>query len=423
MFQRLPSYRLASRTLLAVALVFPLAGMGAKIELPDWEDDDKPEKFVLGGGLWPEGVMDVAATAPKDGKEGDKKAGDEKSAGKEGDKKPTDPANPEADGDVKLANTDTEGVSDNPPGEEPTATKRRVREIPPGMGPEVPETISIAEATLPPLVDEAEDMPPIEGQLRDQFFKYRPRAFLIDPQQMLTEQKSNDVRRFLEYHAEEAGIDIYLMVMGKGQQIPADISLDAQHREWFGEMPTALVATTMGSMGHTQFAYGDQITGSVEKSALDKVYQHCLREAQKIENSSDQVEQLVLELSIQLYWVSQLLDKDQGAVTPPVHLTSTGIEEPVAAVRPDGSMPIPFSSSVGGTNIAPLGFDLMWWILGGILLIAVVITLWCVSWVWRRDSLNRKPVLFEELTIPGRLGGEYSGGGFIGMSFDVSGRE
>ncbi len=425
MRHRLPS-QASFRRILVTALVFPMIAMAGKVELPDWEENDMPEEFALGIGLWPAGLLDNAIA-----KADSKKVGDDKKAGKEaadpekiaaaGDAPEKDPATGTAVGSTKV---DDPEAAKNPEladtSAEKKATRREIREIPPGLGPEVPERIEIDEPSLPALIEITHVMPPIEGELRDRFFKNRPKEFLIDPQQMLTEQKSNDVRRFLEYHAEEAGIDIYLIVMGNGQKIPEDISLASQHREWFGEMPTALVATTMGTMGNTQIVYGEVITGSVDKNALDKVYQHCLREAQKIENDSDQIEQLALELSIQLYWVSQLLDKDSGTVSP---ITFNADREIVATSRPDGAaMPIPFQNRAS-TMMGPLGIPLAWWIFGSVALLALIAAIWMGSWMWRRDSLNRKPVLFQELSMPNRLGGEFSGGGFVGMSYDVSGRE
>ena len=35
-------------------------------------------------------------------------------------------------------------------------------------------------------------------------------------------------------------------------------------------------------------------------------------------------------------------------------------------------------------------------------------------------SLAAKPMLFPELEVPARLGGSFSGGGYVGISFNVS---
>ena len=45
---------------------------------------------------------------------------------------------------------------------------------------------------------------------------------------------------------------------------------------------------------------------------------------------------------------------------------------------------------------------------------------WVVMW-WRgRESLSGEPLLFPEFRLPRRLGGEYCGGGFVGMSFELN---
>ena len=41
--------------------------------------------------------------------------------------------------------------------------------------------------------------------------------------------------------------------------------------------------------------------------------------------------------------------------------------------------------------------------------------------VWRRDSLSAQPILFPDRRLPARLGGEFSGGGYVGISFDIGG--
>jgi hypothetical protein len=57
-------------------------------------------------------------------------------------------------------------------------------------------------------------------------------------------------------------------------------------------------------------------------------------------------------------------------------------------------------------------------ILGGLAMIGLIG--WIVMW-WRgRESLSGEPLLFPEFRLPRRLGGEFSGGGFVGMSFELN---
>ena len=51
----------------------------------------------------------------------------------------------------------------------------------------------------------------------------------------------------------------------------------------------------------------------------------------------------------------------------------------------------------------------------GIVLFGIVIAFW----IWRRDSTRSKPILFPSQPLPSRLGGEFSGGGYVGISFQL----
>ena len=68
-------------------------------------------------------------------------------------------------------------------------------------------------------------LPPLEGELKDIYFGFAPVDFLIDPQRLLTEQKSNDIMRFLEFHSDESEFRIFVMCLGEKQKIPDDVDL------------------------------------------------------------------------------------------------------------------------------------------------------------------------------------------------------
>jgi hypothetical protein len=57
-------------------------------------------------------------------------------------------------------------------------------------------------------------------------------------------------------------------------------------------------------------------------------------------------------------------------------------------------------------------------ILGTVLAVAAVG--WGVMWWRNRDRVAGKPLLFPSFEIIPRLGGEYSGGGFVSMSFEIN---
>lgn len=373
--------------ILALALLAPVpAVLAGRVELPAWKDDRAPGAFQLGGGLWPESSLPAT--------------------NKDLDKLPPLPV-PLPDGMSKSKPEDfdeeehkTIVVEDDEP------RPKTLREF------RVPDKIDLLT------LEETPDFPPVTDELRDEYFALRPVEYLIDPQELLTEQKANDVRRFLEYHAEAARFDIYLMLFAGPQEIPSEITLARRHADWFGSEPAVTVAYFMEQPERTVIEFSEEVRKSLPEAVFQRIFQSCVREAQVSQNSSDQVERLSIELSIRLYWMAKLIERQSAGET--ISSTQEGLSEPwelaqedpgVAAVTMPGARVRAVLQRLGGLPWAWIGS--VAGILGAGLLTGFL--------VWRRDSLAAKPILFPDRNLPSRLGGEFSGGGYIGISFDVGG--
>ncbi len=396
---------------IVVAVVASGAVCSAEVELPAWESSGDAAKYSLGGGLWPGAVL---AGEPK------------KAAGKNGSKSLL----------AKDAKIDEKWLSGKAGkgGIDEAATLLADRME---FEESVNENIQIAEKSAVEEVEEKEPeievLPPIEGELRDLYFAHAPVDFLLDPQHLLTEQKSNDLRRFLEFHSDEARFNIYVLVLGETQEIPANISLQKLHGEWFEENPAVLMVYHRERPGKTQLVYSSSVRSSLPRSVFDRIQENCLREGASTENAPDQVEKISVELSIQLYWLARLMDrqsemKKKMTVFPVQSGSGTQIVDTLAVESPvvaaalkenDNNAPvIIIAAAEGETNGLS---DIKWGkmmalVIGGVLLAGMV---WGIIWWRRRDSMNGNPVLFPDCEVSHRLGGEFSGGTFVGMSFEV----
>src|SRR5690606_2097318 len=152
-----------------------------------------------------------------------------------------------------------------------------------------------------------EPLPPLEGELLDLYFQHAPVDFLIDPQRLLTEQKSNDIKRFLEFHSDESPFNIYVMLFGETQTLPEPIDTQQLHREWFSEAPTVLMLYYREHPEMTELVINETVRASMPKSVFDRILQNCLREGAATDDAPDQVEKMAIELSIQLYWLGRLM--------------------------------------------------------------------------------------------------------------------
>jgi len=366
------------RLLLVAWLLAPGLALAARVELPEWEEETEVEAYRLGVGLFPDELMPEA----------EEDAGSEEVG---------------STGEGETANAEENATEDTP---------EETRE----SGDVDPENAEIAEET-----EAIEPLPPIEGALRDWYFALAPVEFLIDPQHLLTEQKSNDLRRFLEFHSDESHFHIYAMIVGETQEIPEDVSLEALHSEWFGENPVVLMVSYREKPEKTRLVYNTSVREAFGETVFDRIRQNLLREGGATENAPDQVEKMAVELSIQLYWLTKLLERQiadasgETGDSAVARAATSGVAAP-QVLRQDAPALFRDEPRIR----AWLRVGAQW---AALLLIVLLsgITSWLAAWLWRRQmAVSGKPLLFPECEISPRLGGEFSGGGFVGMSFDLS---
>ena len=386
--------------LLLIALAVPTDFVGAAVELPSWGSGDAPGAYPLGGELWPTSLLPERAA----------------------DSATSDPA--EAPGAVAAAGVEIHGPP--APGRSTPQPSRfygpdglaettgsdpslqRVRENPDGTF-TFPDEMEEEEAYEP--------LPPLEGELADLYFAHAPIDYLVDPQRLLTEQKSNDIMRFLEFHADESKIRIFVLAIGENQTLPEGVDLQELHREWFSDDPAVVMLYYREKPEMTELFFNESIRDSLPKSVFDRIRQNCLREGAVADFAPDQVEKMAIELSIQLYWLSRLLESEAKGETPLA--SASGVHEMMASADAPELLreyaPGIFIDESGRMISLVLTFV---FVLGG--LAAVGSFGWILMW-WRgREGVSGEPLLFPEFRMARRLGGEFCGGGFVGMSFDLN---
>jgi len=383
--------------LLSLLLLPALAG-AAKVEMPEWGESSEAGGYRLGGGLWPSGLVEG-----DDGEDG-KKDG-ETVAEAEGETRKFDPEK------LKFYGPATADGEESAPGGSETEAAAEGAVAANESGEALPPP---KDAPAQPKI---EPLPPIEGELSDLYFELAPVDFLIDPQRLLTEQKSNDIKRFLEFHADESNFHIYVMVIGETQEIPDDVDLQEKHREWFPEQSTVLMLYRREHLDDTRFVYNDSVRSSLPGSVFDRIRQNCLREGGATELAPDQVEKMAIELSIQLYWLTQLMKHE----TP--EAKQRAAETPVREMEASADAPELLREYAPGIFLEESGRRAVSVIVTAVVVLGVFAFVafagWCVLW-WRdRDRLSGKPLIFPTFRIVPRLGGEYCGGGFVGMSFEI----
>ena len=397
----------ARNPILLICLATGAAALAAGPDLPEWEGSSDPGKFVLGGTLWP-GAPPSEDDVPVD-VEAAQRLADQQSS-----------TPPSTDPVARLRPLGPPPVISDPSRQEPVMIAMNDPGARPLAGLRVPMP---ALMPLSAMETFSHELPPVAGELRDEYFSLRPVEYLVDPQRLLTEQKSHDVQQFLEYHAQEAQFDICMMLFGASQDIPEDISLEEKHREWFADRPVVLVAYFLEHPERSRVIYGEVVRKKLPDGVFSRIFQSCVREAQVAETPFDQVERFSIELSIRLYWLAKMLERQAAGESIPTseeELSAPKWEEMATSAQPVDLTAVQAEKSRMGLVLEKV-LALPWFMLGmGTFFLSCVTG--AGAWWWRRDSLAAKPVLFPDIDIPTRLGGDFSGGGYVGISFDVSGK-
>lgn len=401
-------------TVLGICLL-PIS-LYARVELPVWDDAAESGTYFLGGGLWPKSLIpteEAAAAQPSPPAEGTGETAPPQVAGSETAAPATEGATAGTTATTTTTTTPAPTQFYGPVAAEgeagaPDPSLQRVRENPDGTF-VVPEEVVEVEAYEP--------LPPLEGELADLYFATPPVDYLIDPQRLLTEQKSNDIMRFLEFHADESPIRIFVMAVGENQKIPDGIDLQKLHAQWFSDSPTVLMLYFREQPQMTELIFNESIRNSLPKSVFDRILQNCLREGGVADLAPDQVEKMAIELSIQLYWLSRLMKQENPEQSPiaaasKVHELMASQDAPELLREYAPGIFINERSKVLSVAVTLV------FVLGALAVFGLVG--WIVLWWRAREGVTGEPLLFPDFQLHRRLGGEFSGGGFVGMSFEFS---
>ncbi|MGB0153001.1 MAG: hypothetical protein ACPGFB_03140 [Verrucomicrobiales bacterium] len=362
-------------------------GLAADIDMPEWGSSSESEGYALGGGLWPVGLLPDGAPEAEEGEATAVVAGGAET-----------PTNPDGSPLTFYGPLTTTDAVSNAVGND-TSDSGEILDQP---------------AQAPPV----EALPPIEGELRNVYFGYQPVDFLIDPQRLLTEQKSNDIKRFLEFHSDESDFKIYVMVIGETQEIPDDIDLRKLHKEWFSDQNTVMMVYHREHPDLTEFVYNETVRSALPKSVFDRIRQNCLREGAATDFAPDQVEKMAIELSIQLYWLGRLMAAE-GTEAEAISEAESVYDLPASADAPELLREYAPSIFVEGSSRRAVSILITIAVILACLVLVAFVG-WIVVLLRGMDRIGGGPMIFPGFEPVTRLGGEFSGGGFVSMSFDIN---
>ena len=194
------------------------------------------------------------------------------------------------------------------------------------------ETTAEPLALEPPLPGEiaADPVPLVEvaEKFLPAYFAEHPKNFLVDPQNLLSPADYRDRLGFLNYHAADSTIDLYVYVFGGDQEIPSNVRQEELMERFFsGGRPAAVVYYYLGAPQRSVVFLSPAIMSSIPAAEQRRALESSVMQAFERSKPAEQIEKFLVQMSIRIYWMERVL---AGEPLPLADSTSRA-SSPVAA--------------------------------------------------------------------------------------------
>ena len=227
-------------------------------------------------------------------------------------------------------------------------------------------------ALIEPAAGEIADVEATETSIPESFwpeyFGKRPEKFLIDPQNLLGPVEYRERLAFLNYHAGDSAIDLFVYVIGGDQAIPGEVREEEMMERLFPTgRPAVVVLYFMGApqraMMHLSPALSDVVPAAEQRRALESSVIQALKEIEP----ARQIETFLVQMSIRIYWMERMMggdtrDKQPVAAAVPVAKTreKSGLREFLRPHLEEASRHLVSASWVAGAVL--LGLAARFWL-------------------------------------------------------------
>lgn len=260
------------------------------------------------------------------------------------------------------------------------------------------EPLQVEQPKPEEIADDLKPSSEIAEKFLPAYFAERPKTFLVDPQGLLSPADYRDRLSFLNYHASDSSIDLYVYVMGGDQEIPSDVREEEMIERFFSEgRPAVVVYYHLGAPQRSVVYLSPSITDSISAAEQHRALESSVMQAFEKIRPAEQIEKFLVQMSIRIYWMERMLDGGPAAgdavpsarvavVSPAVARSAQFIWLQELALK----FAFPAALTVGGVLVVfALGF-------------------------WRRISARYR---FPDFEVEPRLGGAHAAGVGAVISF------
>lgn len=260
--------------------------------------------------------------------------------------------------------------------------------------------LDVAEPTAEEIAETATAANEIPEKYWPAYFDQRPEKYLVDPQGLLGPAGYRDRLGFLNYHAGDSSIDLFVYVFKGDQEIPGEVREEELVERFFSEgRPAAVVYYYLGAPQRSVLYLSPSLTDTVSVSDQRRAVESSVMQAFKEVDPSKQIEGFMVQMSIRIYWMERMLNGNtELAEAEPVFDRTTKEERksPTAMekLEPllDRALPFRMPAGVAGCGL--------------------LIGLATSAWIKRRARYR-----FPDFDVEPRLGGPHAAGVGAVISF------
>lgn len=227
----------------------------------------------------------------------------------------------------------------------------------------------------------------------------RPDSFLVDPQGLLGVGEREERAAFLNYHASDSAIDLYVYLFEADQVIPNDW----YHEDWIdrtfsGTRPAAVVFYHVGKPQRSEMRVTRSIAEHVSNSERQRVMENAMMQASRKADRAGQFEAFVVQMSSRIYWMERAIhgEKSEPSAAPLVEQTAKKKSE-----------------SKGLEKWQPLLDKVTPYVAPGVSSLLLLFGAWLARVLIRRRARYH----FAEFEVEPRLGGSHAAGVGAVISF------
>lgn len=179
--------------------------------------------------------------------------------------------------------------------------------IPGDPQPQAAVELKVEPPTDEEIAPELVHSPAIAEKFLPAYFAERPKSFLIDPQSLLSQADFRDRLNFLNYHASDSSIDLFVYVIGGNQQIPSEVREEEMIERFFSQgRPAAIVYYYLGAPQRSVVYLSPSLTDAVPSAEQKRALASSVMQAFEKTHPSEQLEAFLVQMSIRIYWMERM---------------------------------------------------------------------------------------------------------------------